>query len=84
MENANRSDKLKRTFFLKRLALLLIVLIIPLVVVGILSTVVSKSYIDNDIKNNNMSMFKQTCKTIELIFKAKDHLWRRIPYKNTQ
>ncbi|MBD2844845.1 sensor histidine kinase [Paenibacillus sp. IB182496] len=65
---------MRKKFFLKNLALFLIPLLIPTIVLGALSIVVTKRYNEAEISRNQMQLFSQMDRNIELIFNEIDAL----------
>jgi len=59
---------MRKKFFFKNLALFLIPLLIPTIVLGALSIVVTKRYNDAEINRNQLQLFHQMDRNIELIF----------------
>ncbi len=66
--------KTYRAFFVKHLATFLIPMLIPILVLGTLSTFMIQQYIKEDIDHNNMNLLKQTKENLELIFNELDSL----------
>ncbi|GAA3413325.1 sensor histidine kinase [Paenibacillus hodogayensis] len=67
-------QSLKKRFFLKNLALFLILLLIPLIVYGASSIVLTQNELKNNINTNSASILKQTKETIELVLNEIDQL----------
>ncbi|MFS0725407.1 cache domain-containing sensor histidine kinase [Paenibacillus sp. 1P07SE] len=65
---------MRKKFFMKNLALFLIPLLIPTIVLGTLSIVVTKRYNEAEINRNQMQLFGQMDRNIELIFNEIDSL----------
>ncbi|WP_020617161.1 cache domain-containing sensor histidine kinase [Paenibacillus daejeonensis] len=65
---------MRRKFFIKNLALFLIPLLIPTIVLGTLSIIVTKRYNEAEINRNQMQLFHQMDRNIELIFNEMDAL----------
>lgn len=61
-------------YFTKNMLLFLAPLCIPIFILGIFSIVISKSYIEKEIDNNNMTILAQTQTNLELIFNEIDSL----------
>ncbi|ANY67093.1 hypothetical protein BBD42_11945 [Paenibacillus sp. BIHB 4019] len=61
-------------FFARNLLTFLIPMLVPLLVLGTLSTFLISQYITKEINNNNMNLLKQTKGNIELIFNELDTL----------
>ncbi|UQZ85146.1 putative sensor-like histidine kinase [Paenibacillus konkukensis] len=66
--------KTYHAFLAKNLATFLIPMLIPILVLGALSTFLIQQYIKKEINNNNMNLLKQTKQNIELIFNELDTL----------
>ncbi|MCL6459617.1 MAG: cache domain-containing protein, partial [Gorillibacterium sp.] len=66
--------KWRRSFFLKNLMLLLIPLMIPLVILGSMSIVITQRYIKDDINKNNQNVLTQMKENVELLLSEVDSL----------
>jgi two-component system sensor histidine kinase YesM len=73
MNNAHM-DKMYRIFFVKNLTRYLIPMLVPVLVLGTLSTVIIEQHVKGDINNRSMDFLKQTRDNIELIFTELDSL----------
>ena len=63
---------MRRKFFLKNLALFVIPLLIPLLILGALSIMITQRYIKDDINKNNLNLLNQTRENMELILNELD------------
>ncbi|MDQ0916183.1 sensor histidine kinase [Paenibacillus sp. V4I5] len=66
--------KTYHAFFLKNLFTFLIPMLVPILILGTMSTVIIKRYVTEEINHNTTNMLKQTKENIELIFKQLDSL----------
>ncbi|MCR8630453.1 sensor histidine kinase [Paenibacillus radicis (ex Xue et al. 2023)] len=64
-----------RKFFIKNLALFLIPMIIPLLIIGSLSFLITQRYVNNEITRNSSNLFLQIDRSIQLIFYQLDSLF---------
>ncbi|PWW36113.1 MULTISPECIES: sensor histidine kinase [Paenibacillus] len=71
-------------FFIKNLLTFLLPMLIPLVVLGALSTFLIQQYVVHGINSNNMNMLKQTKENIELLFNEQNSLNLHIIASTTQ
>lgn len=65
---------MKKRFFLKNLALFLILLLIPLIVYGASSIALTQNELKNNINKNSASILKQTKENVELVLNEIDQL----------
>lgn len=65
----------KSRLFIKNVVLFLIPVIIPVIVLGSLSILITKQYMYDNIKQNNSNILRQEKETIELIFNEIDSLY---------
>lgn len=65
---------MRKKFFLKNLAFFLIPLLIPFMIFGSLSIILTQSYVKNNINKNNISLLKQTKENVELVLNELDQL----------
>ncbi|TNJ61605.1 sensor histidine kinase [Paenibacillus hemerocallicola] len=65
---------MKKQFFLKNLALFLILLLIPLIIYGASSIALTQNELKNNINTNNDSILKQTKENVELVLNEIDQL----------
>ncbi|MEK3913748.1 sensor histidine kinase [Paenibacillus sp. FSL H7-0331] len=65
---------MRKKFFLKNLLLFLVPLLIPILILGTLSIVITQRYIQGEINKNNLNLFNQIDRNIELIFNEIDSL----------
>ncbi|UUZ97218.1 histidine kinase [Paenibacillus sp. P25] len=66
--------KTYHAFFLKNLFTFLIPMLVPILILGTLSTVIIQRYVTEEINHNTANMLKQTKENIELIFNELDSL----------
>ncbi|WP_026576371.1 sensor histidine kinase [Bacillus sp. UNC438CL73TsuS30] len=66
--------KIYHAFFIKNLTTFVIPMLIPLVVLGSLSTILIQQYVTNRINEDNLNVLKQTKENMELIFNELDSL----------
>jgi two-component system sensor histidine kinase YesM len=66
--------KTYHAFFLKNLFTFLIPMLVPILILGTMSTVIIKRYVTEEINHNTTNMLKQTKENIELIFNELDSL----------
>ncbi|MFD0677510.1 MULTISPECIES: sensor histidine kinase [unclassified Paenibacillus] len=66
--------KTYHAFFLKNLFTFLIPMLVPILILGTMSTIIIKRYVTEEINNNTTNMLKQTKGNIELIFSELDSL----------
>lgn len=75
-KNCEMNIKIKNSrLFIKNLMLFLIPVLLPVIVLGSVSIVITKQYVQENIKKNNMNMLKQAKENIELIFNEIDSLY---------
>ncbi|MBY9078125.1 histidine kinase [Paenibacillus sp. HN-1] len=77
-------NNLYRSFFVKNLLTLLIPLLIPITILGILSTVLIQQYIRAEISQANKNLLQQSMENIEMIFDEMDTLNMHIIASATQ
>lgn len=65
---------MKKKFFLKNLAFFLAALLIPLLILGAFSLILTHSYIGDNIEKNNSNMLIQSKENVEMILKEIDSL----------
>ncbi len=65
---------MKRKFFIKKLILFLLALIIPLVLLGSVSIYLSRHYVDQGIDMNNSNLLRQVKDSIEISFNEFDNM----------
>ncbi|MDF2959566.1 MAG: integral rane sensor signal transduction histidine kinase [Paenibacillus sp.] len=63
---------MKTKFFIKHLSMFLLPLMIPLIILGTLSILITQNYIKEDINKNSVNLLKQTKENIELILNETD------------
>lgn len=63
---------MKNTFFMKHLMMFLLPLLIPIIILGTLSILISQSYLKEDINKNSVNLLKQTKENIEFIVSETD------------
>jgi len=61
--------------FIKNVVVFLIPVILPVIILGSVSIIITQQYVYENIKQNNMNMLKQEKATIELIFNEIDSLY---------
>ncbi|MFD0693342.1 sensor histidine kinase [Paenibacillus sp. GCM10027628] len=66
--------KTYHAFFLKNLFTFLIPMLVPILILGTMSTVIIKRYVTEEINHNTANMLKQTKENVELIFNELDSL----------
>lgn len=75
-ENYDVNLKIKKSkLFLKNVILFLIPVMLPVIVLGSVSIIITKQYVQENIKKSNMNMLKQAKENIELIFNEIDSLY---------
>ena len=62
-------------FFIKNFLVFLIPLLIPLLILGAISTVAVRDFLKNEINKNNQNLLKLTQNNLELIFDEMDSLY---------
>ena len=65
---------MRRSFFLKNLAMFLIPILIPFSILGALSSMITQRYVKEDINKNNINLLGQIQVNIELILNEMDSL----------
>lgn len=65
---------MKKTFFIKRLSLLLIPLLFPILILGFISVFMTQQYLNLEINKNNLNLLVQTKKNVELVLNELDSL----------
>ncbi|MCS7459863.1 histidine kinase [Paenibacillus doosanensis] len=73
---------MKTRFFVKHLSMFLLPLLIPLIILGTLSILITQNYIKEDINKNSINLLKQTKENIELILSETDPM--SLVYGNDQ
>lgn len=67
-------ELMRKNFFVKNLLLFLIPLLIPLLILGTQSIIITQHYVKEEINKNNINLLKQTEGNIELILNELDSL----------
>ncbi|NHN30245.1 sensor histidine kinase [Paenibacillus agricola] len=65
---------MRKKFFMKNLLLFLVPLLIPIIILGTLSIVITQRYLQEEVNKNNLNLFNQIDRNIELIFNEIDSL----------
>ncbi|WP_165972359.1 sensor histidine kinase [Paenibacillus piri] len=73
---------MKTKFFIKHLSMFLLPLLIPLIILGALSILITQNYIKEDINKSSINLLKQTKENIELILSETDPM--SLVYGNDQ
>lgn len=63
-----------RAFFVRNLSTFLIPMLIPILILGTLSSVLIQQFVKKEINNNNSNLLKQTKENIELVFNEQESL----------
>ncbi|WP_240417268.1 cache domain-containing sensor histidine kinase [Paenibacillus periandrae] len=66
--------KTTRTFFIRNLSTFLIPMLIPIVILGTLSSVLIQQFVKNEINNTNVNLLRQSKENIELLFNEQESL----------
>ncbi len=71
---ARRMKKINSRFFIKNFLLFSLTMVIPLLILGTVSSIITRQFVGDEINRNNQKLLKLTKENLELIFNELDSL----------